>query len=346
MQLSSQLLFFFSALGAFNGILLSIYLMTTKPVSIEKRFLAALLLAISIRISKSVWFFFDPNIGKAFLQLGLSACFFIGPLLYFYVVSTQEKLSKQLISWKVHLGILAAITCYVAIFYPYSRESELWGQTLYKLINYTWLLYIVFAFPLILPTLKHWFTKKQISTNSKLMVNVYLGTFLIWLAYFTAHYTSYIVGALSFSFVLYLSILLWIFTKKQKQEMKYNDKKIDAETEQELTEKLVQLMSEEALFKNPNLTLPQLAKKVQVSVPQLSQFLNDNLKKSFAQYINGLRIEEAKRLLVSDSHLTMENVAELAGYNSQSTFYNAFKQIESCTPASYRKTQQQKATEL
>ena len=178
------------------------------------------------------------------------------------------------------------------------------------------------------------------------MVNVYFGTFLIWLAYFTAHYTSYIVGALSFSFVLYLSILLWIFTKKQKQEVKYGDKKIDTETEQELTEKLAQLMSKEALFKNPNLTLPQLAKKVQVSVPQLSQFLNDNLEKSFAQYINGLRIKEAKRLLVSDSHLTMENVAELAGYNSQSTFYNAFKQIENCTPASYRKTQQQKATEL
>ena len=60
---------------------------------------------------------------------------------------------------------------------------------------------------------------------------------------------------------------------------------------------------------------------MQVSVPQLSQFLNDNMEKSFAQYINGLRVEEAKRLLVSDNHLTMENVAELAGYNSQSTFY-------------------------
>lgn len=346
MQLSSQLLFFFSALGAFNGILLSIYLMTSKPVSVEKRFLAALLLAISIRISKSVWFYFDPDIAKAFLQLGLSACFFIGPLLYFYVVSTRNMLAEQLISWKLHLGLLMALTCYVAIFYPYSRETQMWGQMLYKLINYTWLLYIIFAFPLILPVLKQWFAKQPLSASNKLLVNVYFGTFLIWLAYFTAHYTSYIVGALSFSFVLYLSILLWIFTKKQKQEVKYGDKKIDTETEQELTEKLAQLMSEEALFKNPNLTLPQLAKKVQVSVPQLSQFLNDNLEKSFAQYINGLRIEEAKRLLVSDSHLTMENVAELAGYNSQSTFYNAFKQIESCTPASYRKTQQQKATEL
>ncbi len=106
MAISSQLLFFFSALGAFNGILLTLYLWLSKPVNTQRRLLGALMLVISLRVSKSIWFYFDPNLGKQFLQLGLSACFLIGPLLLFYVASSTGRLESLRLKWTWHLGLL------------------------------------------------------------------------------------------------------------------------------------------------------------------------------------------------------------------------------------------------
>ena len=99
-------------------------------------------------------------------------------------------------------------------------------------------------------------------------------------------------------------------------------------------------MADEELYKNPNLTLALLAKRVQISPAQLSQLLNDNLRKSFAHYVNEWRIQEAQRLLKTSPRLTMELVSEECGFNSQSTFYTAFKQFVKTTPAQYKKQQQ------
>ena len=91
------------------------------------------------------------------------------------------------------------------------------------------------------------------------------------------------------------------------------------------------------LFKNPNLTLAQLAKEINVRPHLLSQLLNDNLNKSFSQFINEYRIEEAIMLLDRGSHLKMEFIAEKSGFNSNSTFYAAFKKFTGTTPAKYIK---------
>ncbi|MFS1526356.1 helix-turn-helix domain-containing protein [Microbulbifer sp. 2304DJ12-6] len=339
MNLSNQLLFFFSALGAFNGLLLTSYLAFSKPSNIQKSLLAALMLTISLRISKSVWFYFDPTLGKQFLQLGLSACFLIGPLLYFYIASSVDRLGALRIKWTWHLGLLFALLIGTGVLYPYQSNVELWGL-FYRIINFEWLVYILMSAHLLSPTVKQWMDGKiALKWRYALNLNVFAGITIVWLAYFTASYTSYIVGALSFSLILYLSVLVWLLYKREAPEKKsaYADKKIDKDTELHLADRLHELMATQELYKNPNLSLPVLARKVQMSTPQLSQLLNDNLQKSFALYVNEWRIKEAKRLLLESPKATMESIAEAAGYNSQSTFYSVFKQFEVTTPAKYRK---------
>ena len=345
-SLSSQLLFFFSALGAFNGLLFTGYVLFSKPVSLERRLLAFLMFAISIRISKSIWFYFDPDLGKQFLQLGLSSCFFIGPLLYFYIASVFGQLDKLRIKWSWHIGTLVIIVLCVGIVYPYQFNLELWG-IFYRIINYSWAMYIVAAAFIMFPKLIVWFGNKTLlSLQEKLAINVFAGTALIWLAYFTASYTSYIVGALSFTFIIYLSILHWQIVKNSKKEdlfvnkkNSYATNKIDESKCIDLIKRLTDIVEKERLYTNANVTLPELAKKMQLSVPQLSRLLNDNMQKSFAVFINEFRINEAKRLLLTSPKMTVEVVAEESGYNSQSTFYNAFKQFENTTPAKYRQCQ-------
>ncbi|MEM9858038.1 MAG: AraC family transcriptional regulator, partial [Bacteroidota bacterium] len=82
MELSRELLFFFSALGAFNGLVIGLYfLLVAKPRAASNYFLGLLLLALSIRIGKSVIYYFNPDLAGIYLQLGISGCLFIGPSL-------------------------------------------------------------------------------------------------------------------------------------------------------------------------------------------------------------------------------------------------------------------------
>ena len=52
---------------------------------ISNYFLGALLLVLSIRTSKSVFFYFNDDLAGLYIHIGLIACFFIGPALYFYL---------------------------------------------------------------------------------------------------------------------------------------------------------------------------------------------------------------------------------------------------------------------
>jgi len=123
MNFEQQLLFFFSALGAFNGFMLSIYFAySTKDKKFSNYFLSLLLLVLSIRIIKSVFLFFNPNIFSVFIKIGLSACVLIGPALYLYIVS-QIKPSKAK-KWWVHIIPSLCIVIILGIVYPYLDNRE------------------------------------------------------------------------------------------------------------------------------------------------------------------------------------------------------------------------------
>ena len=116
---------------------------------------------------------------------------------------------------------------------------------------------------------------------------------------------------------------------------KNSNQKISETEAKDLFDKIDKLINDQELFKNPNLTLPQLAKHLNIRTHLLSQFVNDNLSKNFSQFINEYRIEEAKHLLNTNSNLKIEVIAEQCGFNSNSTFYTAFKKITGTTPSKF-----------
>jgi len=346
LNLETQLIFFFSALGVFNSTILSIYfLFFAKPKLLSNYLLGGLLVVLSIRIWKSIFFYFNPDLSKVYLQIGLTACLFIGPLLYFYVKSKLQdpkRVLKQTLFLLLPFVVLALVFGWI---YPYTKYPELWGLYFYKVINYVWLLFLILTGILCKGLLNKIVNKeKRLDYHEIWIVSVFCGVFLIWIAYFTSSYTSYIIGALSFSFVLYLTILLIFYKRKtgftitEKKE-KYASKKINEEEEEELLSKIETVLKEEQLYKDPNLTLTQLSKKIHVRSHLISQLLNDNLHKNFPNFINEYRIEAAKKLLITDKHLKMEVIAESCGFNSTSTFYTAFKNITNTTPGKYAKSE-------
>lgn len=336
MDVSQQTLLILSALGALNGLLLSVYLILTAKQKVPYILLGLLLLVISIRVGKSVLFYFNPNIEKLILQIGLTACLFIGPILFLYVRrSKHANYPNQKISF--HLSLVAILSIVLGVLYPYSSYPALWSNEVYKAINYIWAGYILMCLPMVWQTLSE--TRKSnkvMHFDDFLMLNVFIGVTLIWASYFTASYTSYIAGALSFSFSFYISILFSIHYYQKLKTIKYLDSQL-TETQLALIESgLKQQFQQQQVFLNANLTLTQLAKKLSVSKTQLSQYLNQQLSKSFNQFVNQYRVKYAAQQLTQFPNTSIDVIAEQSGFNSNSTFYSAFKSQFGVTPNQYR----------
>jgi AraC-like DNA-binding protein len=103
--------------------------------------------------------------------------------------------------------------------------------------------------------------------------------------------------------------------------------------------KIEKVMGEQKLYKNPNFSLNDLAEAISETRNAISHALNNNLNKSFYNYINELRIEESKNLLSNSTlqHFTIEGIAAQSGFKTMSVFYRFFKEVQNVTPAVYRK---------
>ena len=340
MEFNRELLFFFSALGAFNGLVMGLYfLLLAKPRHYSNYFLGVLLFTLSIRIGKSVFYYFNPDLSEIFLQLGVSAVAFVGPSLYFYLRSLMKDEFKPKSAILHYVFILCAIVT-VGVIYPWASRPHAWYY-IFDVIYLEWLIYLLASGYVIRKQLLLPFTKgRKLSSTEIWTLSIYVGNFVIWIAYTTANYTSYIIGALSFSFIFYLLVLLVFFTRKTdgnflRGSVKYGDKKIANAEAAELAKKLSVLLTSEKLYQNPNLKLPDLANALNMVPHRLSQLINDNMQKNFTLLVNEYRIERAKELIQSDKHLKLESIGYECGFNSKSTFYSAFKKQTGTTPAKY-----------
>jgi AraC-like DNA-binding protein len=100
--------------------------------------------------------------------------------------------------------------------------------------------------------------------------------------------------------------------------------------------KLQDLLSKEKMYCNPDFSLPMLAQELGVSVHALSQIINEGLGKNFFEMAASYRVEEAKRLLIDQPNIKVEEIAEQVGYMSKSSFNTAFKKITGQTPSEFR----------
>lgn len=109
----------------------------------------------------------------------------------------------------------------------------------------------------------------------------------------------------------------------------------------DITTRILSLMENEKLYQEPELTLQQLATRLELPVHHLSQAINDGLDKNFYDLVNGYRVEEAKRLLLDDKTLnyTILSIGFEAGFNSKTTFNTVFKKFTGQTPSIFRQRQ-------
>jgi AraC-like DNA-binding protein len=104
--------------------------------------------------------------------------------------------------------------------------------------------------------------------------------------------------------------------------------------------KLVQLLKDERLYRNEDLTLPSLAEKLSVSPHQLSWIINDQLHVSFPSLVNGYRVEEVMSRLADPATdgASILQIALNAGFNTKAAFNRAFKIHTGMTPSQFKRS--------
>lgn len=93
-------------------------------------------------------------------------------------------------------------------------------------------------------------------------------------------------------------------------------------------------------YLDPLFGLHNLALEMGLSDSQLSKIINTYSSYNFSDYINKLRVDYAKNILIDNNYkdYTIIAIGLECGFNSKSTFYTAFKKFTSQTPAVYKKT--------
>ena len=90
-------------------------------------------------------------------------------------------------------------------------------------------------------------------------------------------------------------------------------------------------------FVRSGLTIKELSDLLYTNRTYLSEFIKTTYAMSFRDWITGLRIEYAKRLLTQYPKLTVADISERSGFISPSHFTRLFKENAGCTPVKWRK---------
>jgi len=118
------------------------------------------------------------------------------------------------------------------------------------------------------------------------------------------------------------------FEEANSPEIKYWKSKIET------------LIQTEKLFENPELTLTDLAKKLETNASVISKTINQGFQMNFNDCINNYRIEAVKKSFAYGEHKksTLLGIAFDSGFNSKATFNRAFKKNTGKTPKEFIET--------
>lgn len=153
---------------------------------------------------------------------------------------------------------------------------------------------------------------------------------------------------LSVFIVLGLVIAIIVYVKSRarlhKQNNKYKTSKMTETAKNELISGIISYVEQNKQFLDPKISIALIAEHLNVRGEKISQVVNLHFNSNFNEYINRLRIEEAKKRMASPEYEN-EKILAIAidvGFNNKTTFNAAFKKYVQMTPSEYRKSLRQK----
>lgn len=366
-------------LGAIQGFIISSLLFFSKKNEQSNRLLSALIFLISLAsfnlyASYENWFNSNTlSFISNFIPLVIVMPF--GPLLYFYIKSSLDsnfKVTKKLRThfYPVIIDLvpqLAAIVFVLGVITGILKNHpQPWGNFIdtynvyadiprwMSVSFYVWMsLKYLSAFKQ-----KHNSVLNGQTNNFKWLqqfIRVFAAFQVIWFLYLVPYviprYTDVMLNTFDW-YPLYIPlaiIIYWLGIKgyivsqtengliKKAQAVNLN---FSAEVIIQTIASLKKSMSDDKLFLNPNLNLSILSQQTSIPQKTISFVLNQNLNKSFSEFVNEYRIEAFKEKLLQPEtdNLTIAGIALECGFSSQATFQRIFKQSTGISPSEFRRS--------
>lgn len=298
---------------------------------------------------------FDVLFADPRMVIGLSALY--GPLIYLHIIALQRQKfefeSVQL--WHFALSPLAIIIANVEIeflevfarlavlFQVYSylvlslfsikRYQKIirFTQSRYENIDLNWAYYLLSSFLLIalLDLVSNIFNFYAL-INNEWVFNILL--FVIFL----------FVNTLFFKGLMQPKLFLGISSSDDQvyadEVHKYSNSTVTQEQLVEVQGKIEKEIKERKPHLNPELSLEVFSNQLSLSPRVVSQTINTQFETNFSDFINDLRIEDAKQLLKGDNNLNVSEILYEVGFNSKSAFYDHFKKKTGLTPNQFKKS--------
>jgi AraC-like DNA-binding protein len=368
MELTAELvLVFFLAIAIFNGLGLMAILNISPRRSAANIFLTLLLFFNICPFFEYAFTFFRLEPPAEFF-MRLTLLFSDGPLFWLYLLYAsgfRERFSRKDMRHFIPMLIMIPVLIFTEATgigtLPAAGESltDLIGTALEDLYN---LGYFIVSGLFIIRLRKE--SREVSSTDSLLLLRFQL-LFLIMCA--IPLYSLFELCCISLSIpipvmidrmsILFETLLIQTTAlyliirperKKEIQEMTGTERKIKEDVKkygssqmndillERYGDRLNCILEEETPYLKTELSIADLAKRLDLSVHQLSQLINSRFQTNFYGLINRLRIEEAKSLL-GGSDLTVMEVAFESGFNSKTTFNRVFKELTGETPSQFRK---------
>ncbi len=104
-----------------------------------------------------------------------------------------------------------------------------------------------------------------------------------------------------------------------------------------LSEKIEGILMSTESYANTDLTIMELAEKLDEHPKRISMAINTVFNQNFNSYVNDLRVKKAISLLKTNEldHLSIEGLGKEVGFHSKSAFYAAFRKSTGTTPAHF-----------
>ncbi len=327
MLTKNVVLILISCLGVVQALLLCVYLFTLRDKK-ANIFLALMLLGLIIRVGKSVFNNYMP-LEPWIRNLGISGILITGPFLWFYGKALFEKTD---FSNRNYLHLIPFIF-FVLLCWVIPNSADFASLFIYSLVLLHLAVYLIVCWAYIVKSLK----------GARLLPwyrNIVIGVTFIWFLYvgiFIGFIPLYILGAIIFSFLIY--IFSYLLLKRHVFALeKYSNSTISQITSKRLLQQVKELFETREIYLDSTISLKVVAKNLSTSPREISQVINENAQMNFSEFVNHYRIAKAKILLVDPNYLQekIETIAYDSGFGNVTSFNLAFKAKTAMTPSQYR----------
>jgi len=321
--------------GGIQSILWAAYFLLFAPKRSKAHYLlGGLFLALSLRVLKSTYYLFSDEMSLIFINLGFAAHLMVGPFLLYYLLNLQ---GDRKLSWHFWLQMVPGIL--VAVLSPWLTLFDFWYVGGYTALLFQSVAYI----PVIIYLgwkLKADFTRVQ----SIWVMLLTMGVSVVMVAYFSNYVlriSSYVYGPVIYAAVTYLFsfFLLKNFQRlRSDKREKYKNIKQSKDRFSDYKQKIITHFETGEPYLQNNYTLAKLSEETRIPKHLLSPLFSESFEMSFTEFLNSYRIKTAQRLLTEQPNITVSAIAYDCGFNTLSSFNQAFKRVTQTTPSAYRKS--------